>query len=262
MENSHKLTLYVAYYLARFDKIALKNLGYKNWQSCFSDISQKLNVKKHSVRNWRDEFDPLFGHRAGWYQRPMSPSRTNVALALENLEEHEIRLIIEDILSGKIENTPKSLNRLLSIANDNSDIERNSPFILRGPTGKKAEQFFLEYHKKYNLPFSGELIDSRDLGCGYDFEIKSKSSQHYIEVKGLSNKIGGLLFTNKEWETAKQKRSSYTVCLVSNISGAPEISFINDPCSKLNPRKNIIQTVQVQWSVSNKALKEIDDRLQ
>lgn len=259
MENNHKLTLYVAYYLARFDKQALTNLGYKNWESSFLDISYKLDVKKHSVRNWRDEFDPLFGYRAGWYQRPMSPSRTNVALALENLEEPEIRAIVEDILSGKIQSDTENLNHLLSIADDNSNKEKNSSFILRGPTGKKAEQFFIEYHRINNYPIAGELIDTRELGCGYDFVIKSESGQHFIEIKGLSSNIGGLLFTNKEWETAKKERTKYTVCLVSNINESPEISFINDPFSKLNPRKNIIQTVQVQWSVSNNELQEIND---
>jgi len=259
MENNHKLTLYVAYYLARFDKIALKNLGYKNWESSFLDISDKLDVKKHSVRNWRDEFDPLFGYRAGWYQRPMSPSRTNVALALENLEEPELRAIVEDILSGKIQSDTENLNYLLSIADENSEKDRTSSFILRGPTGKKAEQFFIEYHRLNSLPVAGELIDTRDLGCGYDFEIKSESNQHFIEVKGLASNIGGLLFTNKEWETAKQERTKYTVCLVANINNSPEISFINDPFSKLKARKNIIQTVQVQWSVSNNELQEIND---
>ncbi len=259
MEINHKLTLYVAYYLARFDKVALKNLGYKNWESSFLDISTKLDVKKHSVRNWRDEFDPLFGYRAGWYQRPMSPSRTNVALALENLDELEIRAIVEDILSGKIQSDTENLNHLLSIADENSDKDKNSSFILRGPTGKKAEQFFIEYQRINNSPIEGELIDTRDLGCGYDFEIKSESGQHFIEVKGLASNTGGLLFTNKEWETAKQERTKYTVCLVSNINYSPELSFINDPFSKLNPRKNIIQTVQVQWSVSNNELQSIND---
>lgn len=259
MENSHKLTLYVAYYLARFDKIALKKLGYKNWESSFLDISNKLDVKKHSVRNWRDEFDPLFGYRAGWYQRPMSPSRTNVALALENLDEPEIRTIVEDILSGKIQSDTENLHHLLSIADENGDKDRNSSFILRGPTGKKAEQFFIEYHRNNNSPIAGELIDTRDLGCGYDFEIKSESGQHFIEVKGLAIKIGGLLFTNKEWETAKKEKANYTVCVVSNINDSPEINFINDPFSKLNPRRNIIQNIQVQWSVSNNELQYIND---
>jgi len=60
-------------------------------------------------------------------------------------------------------------------------------------------------------------------------------------------------------EKAKQERTKYTVCLVSNINNSPEISFINDPLSKLNPTKNMIQTVQEQWSVSNNELQEIND---
>jgi hypothetical protein len=258
MENNHKLALYVAYYLARFDKLALKNLGYKNWETSFLDISNKLAVKKYSVSNWRDEFDPLFGYRAGWYKRPMSPSRTNVALALENLDEPEIRAIVKDILSGKIESDTENLNHLLSIADENSDKDRNSSFILRGPTGKKAEQFFIEYHRINNSPVVGKLIDTRDMGCGYDFEIKSETVLHFIEVKGLAGNLGGLLFTSKEWEKAKLEREKYTVCIVSNINKSPEISFINDPFSRLNPRKNIIQTVQVQWSVSNNELQSIN----
>lgn len=259
MENNHTLALYVAYYLARFDKIALTNLGYKNWDSSFSDVSVKLNVKKHSVRNMRDEFDPLFGHRAGWYQRPMSPSRTRVALALENLDEHEIKAIVEDVLSGKIQEDPESLINLLTIADQDTERDKIPSFILRGPTGKKAEQLFIEHHRAENAPFAGQLIDARDLGCGYDFEIKSELKRHLIEVKGLAGKNGGLLFTHREWETAKRERANYTVCLVTNINEAPEISFINDPFSKLNAKKYIIQTVQVQWSVSNIELQRLHD---
>ena len=67
------------------------------------------------------------------------------------------------------------------------------------------------------MPVAGELIDSRDLGCGYDFEIKSKSYQHFIEVKGLASNIGGLLFTNKEWETAKRERSDIQFVLCQTL---------------------------------------------
>jgi hypothetical protein len=256
MENNRKLALYVAYYLARFDKEAIQNLGYKNWDSAFLDISEKLKVRKHSVKNWRDEFDPLFCYRAGWHGRPMAPSRTNVALALENLEEPEIRAIVEEILTGKILDYPENLNHLLSIPDNSIRDDISISFVLRGPTGKKAEQFFIEYHRLNSVPIAGELIDTRDLGSGYDFEIRSNTEQHFIEVKGIASTHGGILFTNKEWEIAKQKRENYSVCVVSKINESPEIMFINDPVSKLNPRKDLIQTVQIQWSVSSKELKK------
>lgn len=259
METNHKLALYVCYYLARFDKLALANLGYKNWETAFIDISKKLDVKKHSVRNWRDEFDPLFGYRAGWYQRPMSPSRTNVALALENLDEPEIRNIVENILSGDIDNEIDNLKHLLAIADDDTQEGESKSFVPRGPTGKKAEEFFVEYYRLHNLPVAGELIDTRDLGCGYDFEIKSDAIRHFVEVKGLADNQGGILLTNKEWERAEQEKNNYTICVVSNLIETPEITFINNPHSKLNPKKNIVQTIQIQWSVSNNELQALND---
>lgn len=251
MKNKEQ-AIVVSYYLSRFNDDAVNNLGYKTWKDAFDDLSDKLQINKHTIKNWRDEFDPFHGHRAGWHQRQPRKTISNIISQFEQLEEFDIRQIAVEIINGNKIDLPE-------INNSENEVITNPIFILRGPTGKKAEQFFIEYHRLNNLPVAGELIDSRDLGCGYDFEIKSKSYQHFIEVKGLASNMGGLLFTNKEWETAKRERSRYTVCIVSNINDSPEISFINDPFSKLNPKKNIIQTVQVQWSVSNNELQGIND---
>lgn len=249
---NNEQAIVVSYYLSRFNDEAISNLGYKTWKDAFDDLSDKLQINKHTIKNWRDEFDPFHGHRAGWHQRQPRKTISNIISQFEQLEEFDIRQIAVEIINGNKIDLPV-------IDNSENVVITNPIFILRGPTGKKAEQFFIEYHRLNNSPIAGELIDTRDLGCGYDFEIKSESNQHFIEVKGLASNIGGLLFTNKEWETAKRERSKYTVCLVSNINDSPEISFINDPFSKLNPRKNIIQTVQVQWSVSNNELQGIND---
>lgn len=99
MEKNHQEALYVAYYLARFDKEALKSLNYYTWTEAFYDIAEKLKVKHHSVKNWRDEFDPLFDHRAGWHKRPMAPSRIDVSEQLNDLEEKEIREMVLGILN-------------------------------------------------------------------------------------------------------------------------------------------------------------------
>lgn len=249
---NNEQAIVVSYYLSRFNDEAVNNLGYNTWKDAFDDLSDKLQINKHTIKNWRDEFDPFHGHRAGWHQRQPRKTISNIISQFEQLEEFDIRQIAVEIINGNKIDLPE-------IDNSENEVIANPIFILRGPTGKKAEQFFIEYHRLNNLPVAGELIDTRDLGCGYDFEIKTESDQHFIEVKGLASNIGGLLFTNKEWETAKQERSKYTVCLVFNINDYPAISFINDPFSKLNPRKNIIQTVQVQWSVSNNELQGIND---
>lgn len=245
-------SIIVSYYLSRFNDEAVNNLGYKTWKDAFDDLSDKLQINKHTIKNWRDEFDPFHGHRAGWHQRQPRKTISNIISQFEQLEEFDIRQIAVEIINGNKIDLPE-------IDNSENEVITNPIFILRGPTGKKAEQFFIEYHRINNYPIAGELIDTTDLGCGYDFEIKSEFNEHFIEVKGLANKAGGILFTNKEWETAKKEGVKYTVCIVSDISNSPEVSFINDPFSKLNPRKQIIQTVQVQWSVSNNELQYIND---
>jgi len=110
MEESHRLGLYVSYYLSRFNETAYDNLGYGNMLETHERIGKILSVPANTVKNWRDEFDPLFGHRAGWYQRPMNPSRVKVAESLEELDEISIRAIVKDILTGHIQKKRMSLN--------------------------------------------------------------------------------------------------------------------------------------------------------
>lgn len=38
MENNHKLTLYVSYYLSRFNDEVLAKLKYTTWNNAFEDI--------------------------------------------------------------------------------------------------------------------------------------------------------------------------------------------------------------------------------
>ncbi|PKP03749.1 MAG: hypothetical protein CVU11_07055 [Bacteroidetes bacterium HGW-Bacteroidetes-6] len=257
MENNHILGLYVSYYLSRFDKIAYQNLGYGNQLETHKNIGKLLSVNPYTIKNWRDEFDPLFGHRVGWYQRPMNPSRIRVAQALENLDELQIRGIVEDILSGKINQEPDDVNQLILIASD--DVKRKSThkFILRAPTGKAAEEYFQHHYSENKIPVAGELIDCRDLGVGYDFRIENETNKHFVEVKGLSDTTGGIQFTNKEWTTAKEQGDKYFLCVVSNLSGEVVIDFIQNPAKKISPQKNLYTSIQISWSVTQKQLAEI-----
>lgn len=257
MNDKHKLCLYVSYYLARFNNEALNQLGYETWNIAFNDIGEKLDVKPNSVRNRRDEFDPLFTYRAGWHQREMSPSRIKVAQALENLDEIQIRSIVKDILSGRLKENSGEKEQLLSIVSERP-LSYKRGFVLRTPTGKAAEEYFIEYQKKFSEPESGELIDCRDLGCGYDFKIRNPRNEKFIEVKGIADFLGGILFTDKEWRIATEMQNDYFLCIVSGVKNSPQIKFIQNPVLKFNPKKNIITTIQINWSLTNKQLAEAE----
>ncbi len=250
MENNHKLGLYVAYYLARFDDIAYKNLSYGNQVDTHNKIGELLSVNPNTIKNWRDEFDPLFEHRAGWYQRPLSSSRIRVAEALENLDETQIHEIVNDILTGKIQNEKSELDQLLNILSIFEKKTETTKFILRAPTGKAAENYFIKFYSENKKPFNGKLIDCRDLGVGYDFRIETLNKNYFVEVKGLSEISGGILFTNKEWTVANIEKECYFLCIISNLNEQPKLKFIQNPAIRLNPKKNIYTTIQINWSVS------------
>jgi len=252
MENNHKLTLYVSYYLSRFNIEGLNHLGYSSWNTAFEDIGKKLGVKPNSVKNWRDEFDPIHEYRSGWHQRPMNPSRIAVVKALEDLDENSIRQIVFEILENGDKAEIKSLINIVD--DDKPGGKAKGKFTFRGPTGKKAEAFFQDYHKNFGKPFPGKLIDTRDMGCGYDYEIHATLKKYFIEVKGLSEISGGILFTNKEWKTALEKGDDYFLIIVKALDSIPIVSIIQNPAIKINAKRNVYPTIQVQWLVSEKEL--------
>ena len=92
------------------------------------------------------------------------------------------------------------------------------------------------------------------MGCGFDFKIVLDDKEYFVEVKGLAGENGGILFTNKEWYTAKKAGSKYYLALVSNIEDKPKIKFVNDPSAVINPKKQIYTKVEVQWTLSEDEL--------
>jgi hypothetical protein len=255
MDSRRKLALYIAYYLARFNKQAYLKLGYGTMNETHREIGEILDVKQTTIKQMRDEFDPLFGNRAGWHQKKMIVSRAKVAAALDGLEENEVFSIVKNILNRDIQDTD-TIEVLLDVAGTSTKKKDAYPFIVRGPTGRLAEELFMHYYNINGVPIRGKLIDTRDLGTGYDFEIQSETGSVFIEVKGIAEIKGGVLFTGKEWETARRLKKSYYLCLVSGISTNQKISLICDPVSKLQPKENIFTTIQVTWSVSSRQLSE------
>ena len=142
MNNNNILVLYVGYYLARFNKIAYRNLNFGNQQQTHERIGRILSINPNTVKNRRDDFDPFFEHRKGWYQIPLSTQKAQILNALSDMTESEVRIIVEKIIKS---NNPSDDDELLFLTEivDEDFSERKKPFILRGPTGKKAEQFFI-----------------------------------------------------------------------------------------------------------------------
>lgn len=261
MDNERKLAHVVAYYLSKFDKEALQNLGYKTDNEAFTKIAAKLMIPPNYIKFRRDEFDVVHPHRLGWHKRKMSLSIINTIQALQDLEEISLREIVETILfkNDQFDN----LDDVMTIfpSETSEKLKTSKVFVPRSITGKKAEEYFIDFIASNCEKFKGNLIDKRDHGCGYDFEIINNDQIQYFEVKGLAAESGGILFTSKEWATAIDKGDNYYLCIVSSIESKVNISLLQNPHKNLRPKKNILTTIQVNYSVNSSALVKIIESL-
>lgn len=257
MKKNNRLALVVAYYLSRFDSAALEALGYRTFKAAFEDIGKILQVKPNTVKNMRDEFDPFHDNsRAGWYQSKARPSRSQVLQQFQDVSEEGLKTIVQSILSvGATKHEfLESISYEQDLSSDDAVSENKHEYFPRGPTGRMAEEFFLSWFSTHSKPIAGQINDARDLGAGYDFEIHGEGTTVYVEVKGLAEAEGSILFTDKEWEVAQKKKIFYYLFLVSNISTAPQVRMIQDSASKVAPTVRIYRPVQVSWTLHSRSI--------
>ncbi|RNL75241.1 DUF3883 domain-containing protein [Sinomicrobium pectinilyticum] len=261
MDGNRKLAHIVAYYLSRFDKVALSNLGYKTDKEAFHKTAEALDILPNYIKFRRDEFDVAHPHRKGWHKRPMTMSIINTINALQDIDEPTLQSIVLDILAKDIEKS-EDLELLMAILPEEKKKKR--VYVPRNITGKKAEEIFMEWFKsgQKNIPQGKDFMDMRDYGCGYDFQIIVSDRQVYaIEVKGFLEDEGGILITGKEWETAGIMKTDYYLVLVSNIDKVPVITVINNPYEKLSPKRNLQTVIQVNWTVSSTEIRQLKTNL-
>ena len=67
---SREKLILVGLYLSKYDSLGLKRLGFNSFIEAFNVIGYAMGSKPASIKNYRDEFDPLFpNRRKGWHKR-------------------------------------------------------------------------------------------------------------------------------------------------------------------------------------------------
>src|SRR5690242_20035220 len=70
----------LGYAMSRLDTRYLAETAAQSWRHAFATASTALTIPSASIKNLRDEFDPLHGNRRkGWRGRAMRPNRQRVA---------------------------------------------------------------------------------------------------------------------------------------------------------------------------------------
>lgn len=115
----------------------------------------------------RDELDSIMDNkRVGWYQKPLSISRVIIH---EQLLFESFTLIIKKMMFD--ETSSYELNDIVDLNNVKSKGNNQKYYSMqRISTGIKAEEYFIDLFSKSKIGHSGELKDTRALGCGCDFK--------------------------------------------------------------------------------------------
>ncbi len=231
-------------YLSKYDTLGLKKLGFEGFVEAFNVIGYALGTKPASIKNYRDEFDPLFpNQRRGWHKRPRREYCLKVFEEYRGMDLETFTALIKSFV-GYDENAWSQVQ----IKEDKDDAD--SFFAKRLITGLAAEQYFESVQP--NLPeFRGYTVENTTrLGCGYDFRLRTGRRKSFlaVEVKGLKEPTGSLSLTPKEHQVATALADRFFLFVVKNFRESPFHTIYQDPLSgTLRFTKKERVTVQTSW---------------
>jgi hypothetical protein len=235
-------------YLSKFDSTGLRNLGFESFVEAFNVIGYALGSKPASVKNYRDEFDPMFpNQRKGWHKRPTREYCREIYEQYNALDLEEFTGLVRSFF-GFDNDAP------IEEAQTEERGKGASTFAQRLATGLAAERYFESVHA--SLPtFQGLLMENTTrFGCGYDFRLRREPSQQdflVVEVKGLMEQSGSLSMTPKEYDAALALRQRFFLFVVRNFREMPRHTIFQDPTSSnLDFRRKETVIVQVSWSTT------------
>ncbi len=230
-------------YLSKFDKDALKKLGFISFIEAFNTIGYSININPASIKNYRDEFDPYFPNsRKGWHKRKTREYCYKFYTDFSDVNFKEFTNLIKSFLI------------------DNYDLEQIIPkrkkdksdsVAKRLITGRAAEEYFKKNYKKI-IDFQDlEIKDTTLLGCGFDFKVFNHNQFYGVEVKGLQLQTGNISLTEKEFLVAGELKKRYCLFVVLNFREKPfHQCFFNPLECNLSFSKSERQITQINYTTS------------
>lgn len=234
-------------YLSKFDAEGLKFLGFDNFTEAFNVIGLALGVQPASVKNYRDEFDPLFpNERQGWHKREIRKYCKDIYDTFHTLNLANFSSLLKDIIYKD-----HDLDVLMEeIAK--SEGEKESSFAKRLITGQAAEQYFKDNFLSVDIFKGYNLEDTTKIGCGFDFKLIAEEKERYfgVEVKGLNESSGNIALTNKEHTVADFLKNRYFIFVVKNFKEKPFHQIYQDPIKNLSFNRIENKVVQISWNTA------------
>lgn len=227
--------------MSRLDRMYLTARNFSSWDQAFHEASNVLSKPPTTFKNLRDEFDPVhINPRQGWHRREMRANRQRVLDELCEVSDAALLELVDRILKQDEEVVAEAIDSLAVINRVAYNVAE------RLLTGRLAEEYFLANSASLVNVVSENLLDCRQTGCGYDFGVRNHP-EWAIEVKGLKQMRGELLFTEREWLEAQRKCDNYWVVVIGNLVAQPVAQIVRNPCVNLVAHSKYRQALVVEW---------------
>ncbi|WP_375164558.1 DUF3427 domain-containing protein [Domibacillus sp.] len=242
----YKVSLIIALYLARFEGEVSPLLLLSNIEEAFDQNESKFGMDYEKLGYYIQSYRSYLENR----DQPIAWTQSQVAVMEQygSMSEAALGSIVQELLEKE---SDLYINPLI----ERQHVEETPAlYTTRGITGKKAEELFQQFYQDGRIiDLDVSLKNTTMEGTGYDFKMSGESG-YVFEVKGLRERNGNIMFTDKEWTTAKELRERYFLVVIRNVDGEPEPKVIADPFGKLKPKRAIYETLAVNWHVDGAQL--------
>ena len=234
-------------FLSRFDKEGLRALGFSSFTEAFNAIGFALGARPASIKNYRDEFDPIYSSkRKGWHKRPTREYCKAASDKYEGMSLKDFTALLKSLIYD---------HGSLDVITEEAEAEegKESSFAKRLITGQAAEKYFEVVHPTLPTLADYSLENVTDLGCGFDFRLRKSGLDNFlaVEVKGLNDTRGTVSLTEKEHRVAGVLSKRFYLFVVRNFREKPFHTIYCNPLkSELTFSRQETQIIQVNWRVS------------
>lgn len=242
--SAREKAILMGLFLSRFDRKAIDSFGFSGFTEAFNVLGYAVKTPPNSIKNYRDEFDPYFPNpRRGWHNRGLRAYCRDMMEKTQNLTFE----IFHAIVNSLIVDNPVDLGDIKRQHILTKERKYTAKRIL---TGKAAEEYFVMNYRNIPPFCNYKLTDTTNMGCGFDYKLSCDMDNYYVEVKGLNERQGSILMTEKEHEMAEDLLEKYCLFVVSNFKEQPSHQLFFNPlhCSNLFFQRQEQKIIQISYS--------------
>lgn len=242
--DSRERQILAGLFLSKFDAAGLAALGFGSFTEAFNVLGYGLGGRPASIKNYRDEFDPIFPNpRQGWKNRSRREYCVQVEEKYRALSMDDFAALVKSLLGDSTISSPEK----------GTETDSSSSFAKRLITGRAAEKYFQSRWKEVGEFSSLEIEDTTSQGCGYDFRLWPTDGGDFraVEVKGMAEQSGMISMTDKEYAMAGQLGDRFYLFVVKNFREKPYHEIHRGPLAEqFGFRRFERRVIQISWSAA------------